>query len=180
MYGKKRNIKMNPQLKTPAKIVEPIVKKQHRFKSNGLGKYKFPIYDEVPAGNYFSKVKAVNQTTTKSGKEAVEVFYEIKDGATCYKIANGILPDDAENKSYYIKQVYPEGTTYHERFVDSMAEALSKDDFDYGETVGITEYNTLSYDKSDIGGFSDRSPFEWDDFIIQETEDEDYILDDLD
>lgn len=177
MYGIKRNVKIGNKVVGAANKVEPIVKKNSRkLKSNGYGKYKFPIYDDVPAGNYFSEVKAANPTITKSGKEAVEVFYEIKDGTTCYKIANGILPEDAENKPYYIKQVYPEGSQYYDNFVDSMAEALNKDEFDYNDIVGITEYNTLSYDKGDVGGFSKRMPFNFEDFIEENQEDEeDYV-----
>ena len=164
----KRNIKIGGKVKGPTKIVEPLVRRNpRRFKSQGLGKYKFPIYDDIPAGDYYSKITSIKETITKSGKEAVEVFYEIKDGTTCYKIANGILPEDAENKPYYIKQVYPEGTQYYDDFVDSMAEALEKEDFEIDEVIGVTEYNTLSYDKGDIGGFSRRCPCEWEDLIVE-------------
>lgn len=186
MYGIKRNIKMNPQVvkhisKDDMSSIVITGKKARNFKSNGLSKYKYPVYDEVPAGDYFSKITSAKFTQTQKGKDAVEVLYEIKDGITCYKIANGKLPLDAENKPYYIKQLYPEDTQYYDSFVDSMSEALNVDDFDIEDIIGTTEYVHLSYDKSNIGGYSDRMPFEWEDFIVQTIEDDDdYIADNID
>ena len=173
MYGIKRNVKMNPIVKKENKINPIVTKNPHRLKSNGFSKYKFPVYEEVPSAKYFSKITDAKYTVTKSGKDAVEILYEIKDGVTCYKIANGILPDDTQNNPYYIKQVYPEGSQYYNNFVDSMAEALDKNDFELDEVIGVTEYTTLSYDKSDIGGFSERVPFEWDDFIVLTSQNDD-------
>ena len=137
------------------------------FKSNGYGKYKFPTYDEVPAGHYFSKIIAVKETITKTGKNAIEVYYKIKNFSTCYQVVNGILPPTTDIPKYYIKQVYPKDTTYYAMFVDSMAEALDIGDgeFTLNDIIGVTEYVNLSYDKYDIGGFSERIPFEVEDFI---------------
>ena len=175
MYDIERKISMNTNVVKSREKVEPIVKKPPRnFKSKGLGKYKYPNCYEIPAGKYFSKITDVRFSKTQTGKDAVEVFYEIKDGKTCYEIANGIIPNDTENKPYYIKQKYIEGTKYHDEFTDSMAEALEEYTFKVDKVIGVTEFITLSYDKSDIGGFSDRTPLEWDDFIIsnQDIQDE--------
>ena len=48
-----------------------------KLKANGLGKYKYPTYDEVPSGWYVSEIMDVKETTTKSGKPTIEVFYKI-------------------------------------------------------------------------------------------------------
>lgn len=132
--------------------------------SNGYSKYRFPVYDEVPSGQYFSKVKSAEYTTTKAGKPAIEVRYIMKDFNTCYKIYKGFVPENEKNPPFYIKQRYPQNTQYYEAFVDSMSEALEKESFALNEVIGVTEYVVLSYDKSDIGGFSERYPFDEEDF----------------
>lgn len=172
MYGIERKISMNTNVVKSREKVEPIVKNNpHIFKSNGLGKYKYPNCYEIPAGKYFSKVTNVKFSQTRTGEEAIDVYYEIRDGKTCYDIANGIIPADTKNDPYYIKQKYPETSKYYDMFVDSMSEALEKEEFEYEEVIGVTEFVKLEYDKSDIGGFTERTPLEWDDFIIQ-TKDE--------
>lgn len=173
MYGIKRNIKMKTQVKKSVnKSVDTANNRGHIVKSKGLGKYKFPICDEVPSGNYFSKITGIKTTTTRAGKPTLEVLYEIKDGIICYKIANGLLPQDAENKPYFIKQSYPEDTQYYDEVIDALSEALGVDTFEIGEAVGVTEYVALSYDKSVIGGFSKRTPCDWEDFIEQNPSDD--------
>lgn len=173
----KRNIKMNPQVRKSIEKTKPIINQtSSKLKRNGYGKYKFPIYDEIPSANYFSKVTDIRNTTTKAGKEAIEVFYKIKDGITCYKIANGILPEDTKNESYYIKQVYPKDSQYYEDFVNAMCEALDVDECDYEDIIGVTEYISIYYDKSDIGGIKERIPYVWEDFI--KPKDDDEMIDD--
>ena len=142
--------------------------------STGKSKYVFPTYPDIQSGYYFSKIDEAKPTKTKSGDDAIEVFYEIKNGVTCYQIANGMLPKDTEIETYYIKQVYPTGTQYYEQLVDSMAEALGNRKFYVEDIIGVTEYVSLSYNNSNIGGFNERYPFEMEDFIQQDIEQTDY------
>lgn len=137
------------------------------LKSNGLGKYKYPIYDEVPSNNYFSKIKKVENVILKSGKKALRVYYILKDFIKCHQVVNELVPADTYIEKYYIKQDYPEGTEYYETFLDSMDEALNKGGIGFSkeEIIGVTEYVTLAYGYCDIGGFTRRRPFVYEDFI---------------
>ena len=169
-----RNIKRTSQAKN---TTLNIANTPRMLKSTGLSKYKFPMCDEVPPGNYFSKVTSAKYTITSSGKDAVEVLYELKDGITCYNIANGKLPKNTKIKSFYIKQTYPLGTQFCDAFIDSMAEALGVEEFEPQKTIGVTEYVALAYDKNDIGGFIDRSPFEFEDFVQVNSDDNNDVVD---
>ncbi len=172
MYGIKRNIKKKKQNKTELEPKTKINNKnENRLRSTGYSKYKFPFYDEIPAGNYFSEIKYARFMTTSTGKTALEVGYKFMDAIMCYKKVNGKLPKDTKIDSYYIKQVYPENSLFYEAFVDSMADALDADNFEIDDVIGITEYISLAYDKSDIGGFKQRMPFDIEDFIEGEQDD---------
>ncbi len=155
------HIKRNIKKRNPAEVIS----QPRRITSNNQGKYKYPIIDEVPPGHYFSKIDGAAFTITSKGKDAVEVLYELKDYTTCYKIATGMLPEDTEISSYYIKQTYPEKTQYYDTFADSMAEALGAKEFLPEEVINITEYVTLAYDKSTIGGFTKRFYLTWEEFV---------------
>lgn len=132
--------------------------------SKGYGKYKFPVCDEVPSGKYFSEVTSAEYITTNAGKPAIEVRYILKDFVTCYKIYNELVPKNEKNPHFYIKQRYPENSQYYDAFVDSMSESLEKENFTLDDVIGVTECVKLSYDKSDLGGFSERFPFDEEDF----------------
>ncbi len=161
MYGIKRNVKVRNLNNNNS-----VVKSSPRIlKNNGLGKYKYPKCDEVPAGKYFSKITAIREKTSWAGYPGIEVFYELIDGELCYKIATGMLPEDAEKNPYYVIQFYQENTLYYDAFIDAMSEALGVKSFPIGKVVGVTEWITLSYGKSDIGGFSSRTPCEWEELM---------------
>ena len=68
--------------------------------SKGYGKYRFPVYDEVLSGKYFSKVTSAEHITTKAGKPAIEVRYIMKDFVTCYKIYNRLVPANEKNPPF--------------------------------------------------------------------------------
>lgn len=179
MYGIKRNIKMNPQVKKPVikqNISSPIIvgKSERKFKCSRYGKYKYPMYNEIPDGQYFSKVVKVKDTTTKTGKPAIEVFYDIRDAGVCYKIANGWMGDNGTDGIYHIRQKYPEDSSYYEEFVDSMAKALNNYDydFDYDETIGVTEHITFNY-YGNYGSFAERMPFKFDEYKDPRLEEKD-------
>lgn len=155
------HIQRNFKKRNPAEVKS----QPRRLISSGRGKYKYPVIDEVPAGYYFSKIDGATFTTTSKGKDAIEVLYELKDYTTCYKIATGMLPKDTEIKTYYIKQTYPEETQYYYAFTDSMADALEGKDFLPEDVIGVTEYVTLAYDKSPIGGFTKRLYLTWEEFV---------------
>ncbi len=146
-----------------------------KLRSTGRGKYVFPKYPYIPAGKYFSKITDARRIITQSNRDAIEVFYEIKNATICYQIANGILPEDTEIETYYIKQVYPIGTQYYEDFIDSVDEFLEigGDMFGLEDAIGVTELVSLAYSNSNVGGFHGRCPFEMDDFIRQDIEDTD-------
>lgn len=168
MYGIKRNVKIGNKVVSVQNKVEPIVAKElRRLKSNGLGKYKFPTYDEVPSGTYYSKIVKVQDSNTRAGIYAIEVMYEIRDAIICYKIANKMMVDDGKSGIYYIRQKYPEDTVYYNQFVDAMYKALDKEDeeINFCELEGVTEQIKLSYDKSNYGGYSERTPIEFIDYI---------------
>ena len=98
----------------------------------------------------------------------------MKDGITSWKIANGFLPPDTINKSFYVKQIYPVGTSYYEDFVDSMSESLGYydgEEFTLEEIIGRTEYVNIAYDSynSDLGGIKGRCPMSWKEFIQLNT-----------
>ncbi len=149
-----------------SKIVEPILNKTpKKFKSNGYGKYEYPIYGKVPWGEYFSKIVRVKDTTTKAGEPAIEVFYDIRDFGVCYKIANRWINDNETDGFYYIKQKYKIDSKAYEKFVDLMAQILKKGDseFEYEEIIGITEHIKLDYNSKNYGEFIERTPFDfWD------------------
>lgn len=137
-----------------------------KLKSNGWGKYKYPIYGEVPPGWYVSEIMDYNETTTKSGKPTIEVYYKIEPQAQYYNRVNGLSKENDKIDNYYIKQSYPEGTQFRDEFVDSMCDALGKDEFELEEIIGITERVSLSYkDYSNFGGFGQRDYVEEEDYI---------------
>ena len=180
----KRNIK-----KTASSQTEPTAEMPNLFRSEGLSKYKFPTYDEVPAGYYFSKIEKVKPVTTKAGKPAYEVCYILRDGVTCYNIIKGNRPVDTEIKTYYIKQSYPTESQFFYDFIDAMAVALDigNKEFFIDDIVGVEEYVTLGYGRSDIGGFTKREPFEFEAYLQEaneaeydETDVDDDYLDDID
>lgn len=176
VFGVKRNIK-----KTASSQTEPIAEMPNLFRSEGLSRYKYPNYDEVPAGYYFSKIEKVKPVTTKAGKPAYEVYYLLREGVTCYNIIKGNLPVDTDIKTYYIKQSYPMDTQYFFDFIDAMAVALDigNKEFFIDDIVGVEEYVTLEYGRSDIGGFTKREPFEFEAYL-QEANEAEYVETDVD
>ena len=164
----KRNIKKFNNSNTAATTATAVIPAPQTIKSSGLGRYKLPTCDEVPAGPYFSEVVSARFKTTNSGKSAIEVMYDIKNGYTCKKIAIGKLPPNTPNE-YHIKQIYPDGTPYYEDFVDSMTEALGLKygtAFTLDDIKGVTEFIKISYNSySDLGGIEERCPLSWDEFM---------------
>ena len=182
--GVKRNIKKISTLQT-----EPTAEITNLFRSEGLSRYKYPTCDAVPAGYYFSKIEKVNPVTTKAGKPAYEVYYLLREGVTCYNIIKGNRPVDTEIKTYYIKQSYPTESQFFFDFIDAMAVALDigNKEFFIDDIVGVEEYVTLEYGRSDIGGFTKREPFEFEAYLQEaneveydETDVDDDYLDDID
>lgn len=170
MYGIKRNIKINPQVVKPVgknsmSNVNIVGKSPRKFKNSGYGKYKYPKNNEIPDGQYFSKVVRVRDTSTNSGKPAIEVFYDIRDAVVCYKIANGWIADNGMDGIYHIRQKYAEDSSYYEDFVDSMAKALNNYDydFDYEDVVGVTEHITFNY-YGNFGSYAARMPFKFSEY----------------
>ncbi len=173
MNGKTLGIKRNVRKLNPSKAAGNSAQK--KLMSTGLGKYKFPVYDEVPSDKYFSEIVRAHCVDYKD-TTAIEVFYKIRNVVACYKIANRIPVSDKEDKTYFIKQIYPETSPRYLPFIDAMGSALDLDigeTFDVEDLKGITEYVILAYeDYSPIGGFKDRIPFTMDDFIKVEEDDD--------
>ena len=172
--GKIHNLKRNMKKKTYPITTKPSngidIQKHMQYgtsnsiTSQGLGIYKYPSYDIIKAGNYFSVIDNVKKTKTKSGEKAIEVFYAIKPYDTCYKIATSQISKKDTNDTYYIRQKYPIDSEHYQCLVDSMAEALCRDHFKLHDIIGVTEFIKLSYEYSDIGGFAKRDYLTWEEF----------------
>ncbi len=137
-----------------------------KLKANGLGKYRYPIYGDIPGGWYVSKITDAKMGTTRKGKSSIEVYYEIEPVSQCYKRMNDLLKDNYKDERYYIKQSYPEDTQFYDDFADAMADALGKDAFDLSETIGVTEQIQLTYNNyNNFGGIDGREPIKYEDYI---------------
>lgn len=129
-----------------------------RTKGNNMSeRYKFPIVGEVPPGEYISEIVKAFDTTTKSGKPALEVHYTIKCADTG-DTTNEQSRDNVKSTTYRIKQVYPVGTSFLDDLANSVTEALGVEEVDSQDIAGVTERITLSYGDSSFGGFSSRCP----------------------
>lgn len=186
MYGIKRNIKRTPQVKKSAKTVEPMVNREpHQIKNNnqsfvlkskGFSKYKFPNFDDVPAGYYISRVMEIHHSKTAKGEPAIEIFYKLEPAWQCQKRINKKLPPDYDEKFYYIKQKHAEDKDPYNDFVDAMSLALYGvvgKKFDISEAIGVEEYVGLSYQGNNtIGGFDMRKPIFFEDIVecIEDSE----------
>ena len=124
--------------------------------SKDLKKYVIPRKCMIPSGKYVSVVMYAYLTLTNSGKDAIAVYYKIRQAPP--------QPDSNKNKkfsrkTYYIRQLYPDGTKSFNEFLNSMDEALGTKSYTLKDTVGVTEYVTLSYyRKNSIGRYSKRTP----------------------
>jgi len=168
------------KIKRNIKRINTIIKNDSnqstKLRSTGRGKYVFPFCDEIPPDIYFSEIKDARNTLTKSGKDAVEVFYVMRNASICSQVVNGINPNEEKKKLYYVRQIYPIDTEYYEHFEDAMSDALQLDGeaFDLNDIIGVTELVSLSYKFSQsIGGFDDRKPWTVDDFAISKEYEED-------
>ena len=166
MYGIQRNIKRNQIVKKSAGVSSLAItgKSPHKFKSNGYGKFKYPTYEEVPSGEYFSKIVAAEDSITSNGKYAIELLYEIISLQECYKIVNGLMSEKDTDAVIYIRIKLSESNPYYQIFIDSMSRALDKGDeeFEVKDLKGITEHITLAYN-GDYANYIERFPykFEW-------------------
>ena len=127
------------------------------YHSSGMSKYVFPYETSIRAGKYISIVEDAKETTTSRGKDGIIVYYKIRDAIDLYNRINEKVPEGTPIKTYYIKQIYPEGTGFYDAFLDSMAEALDTESVNLNDVVGVIEYVTLSYKSKDsMGGYSKR------------------------
>lgn len=186
MLSKKRKIKMNPRISKGSKTVTPVITKSpHKFKSYGYGKYHYPTYEQVPSGEYFSKIIHAEDSHTYTGKYAIEILYEIRALPVCYKIANGLMKDDGSEGIHFIKLKLSEASPYFQAFIDSMSEALKCGDegFELSDIKGITEHVKLAYN-GNYADYIERFHYEFEDYIdpklLNENNDEEYDIDYLD
>ncbi|MBQ4528303.1 MAG: hypothetical protein II998_09540 [Clostridia bacterium] len=122
--------------------------------------FNLPYPNQVPAGDYISRVVSAKETITKSGNDAIEVCYEIKEASICEKILNGKLSSNTNIPTYNIRQIYPLGTSFFDNYCEAMAEAVGIDEMDLDDTIGVTEHVTLDYGNATIGGYIGRHPLE--------------------
>lgn len=158
-----RNIKkVNANKRSMSKI------HSNSIKSNGWGKFKFPIQDEVPEDRYVSRIMNVQETVTRKGEQAIAVFYKLESVVQCYKRVRNLLPDDYKKTYYHIKQVYPKEGQFFEDFSDAMSLELfgiEGCEFNIEDIIGIEEIIELSYTAySKIGGISKRNPVNYEAF----------------
>ena len=146
----------------------PQVKSSHS-KKLGYGKYVLPYDENIPAGMYYSKVVHIEETTTRAGKLAKVIFYNISVFSEVYQKINGLMPDDKPLKILFIKQVYPIDSDPYRVFLESMYNALEidyEDDVEETEFIGITEVISIGYtSKTGVGGINKRNPWCAEDFI---------------
>lgn len=131
------------------------------------GNFKYPRYDEVPSGRYYSTIKAVDESKTSAGAPAFEIRYELVEEGVCYKIAIGELPEDTMQGTHHIIQKYPKTSQAYKDLIASLDIVFDGDEYDMEDIVNIGEFVTLAYDckYSDIGGFSKRYPISWQEFL---------------
>lgn len=136
---------------------EPIM-----LQSDGLGKYTFPVEEDVPTGYYISKIVSAESCLTRSGDQAIEVFYEIEPFRQYINRVKGLAEENFCDIHHYIKQKYPLNREHFKRFVDAMARALDKDigvGFLAEKVVGVEEYIHIEYpDGQHFGCITDRAP----------------------
>lgn len=172
MYGIKRQVKKTHSTSNNNSV---------GFKSSGKGIYKYPNYDDIPAGKYIARIVDMEDTITSKGKKAINVYYYIEELFQCSRRCKNNLPKNYVEKSYYIKQTYVCGTTYCEDFLDSVSMDL------YGETGKVIKRKdvnkcelivTLSYiGNNTIGGISNYQLIDYNDFLDNASEQRtDYIL----
>ena len=134
----------------------------------GYGGYMLPQYDNVPAGDYYSRITNVERITSK-GKPGISVCYKMMKFQDAYQKVNNIYKSNQDPKIYKIKQIYPFDSQAYDRFLEAMYEALEldyKEDIALEDIIGITEVIGISYSKhSDIGGISTRRPWDEESFV---------------
>lgn len=162
MYSK-RNIKKKCENKSEAKVPE----QSNVQKVIIFGKYTYPTYDRVPAGYYHSTVVSAREAKTYRGEDALEIVYVIISQPVCYKIAIGELPEDTSEGTYYIKQKYPLNSDAYEALEASIYEKFGHTNYTPTDLIDLQESVTLSYSSraSEYGGFSQRTLYDWDDYL---------------
>ena len=166
-----RNIKKLTPKTTQTNYATPPGDKKHR-----LGKYRFPMIDEVPSGYYMSRIMHARNVRTKSGKDAVELFYKMLPLNYCYQIVNNIIPEDPKIKPFFVRQRYPKDSMYYEEFEYAMFEALDADadyELDLNDIIGLEERINLTYaSDTAFGGIKDRVVCSMDDLVNEQDEEE--------
>lgn len=177
MYNIKRNIKRcSKNNKTVNRTNSFNNQSSSKFKSNGLGKYKFPNCYEIPAGYYVAKIKEITSVKTAKNKDAKDVYFIIEDVYQCRDRIRKTLPCDYECKTYYIKQRYTLESQYYESFKDAMSYILHGES---GRTIDIKDIRSLEFlislsyvGKNEIGGIEEYSPINYD-YFYDNTDEED-------
>lgn len=155
------------------------------LESDGLGSFRFPFIDDVPAGYYVSYIVNAEKTVTRSGEDTILVYYEIEPYSQCKARMNNRLPKYHQEEYYYIIQSYPYGTPFIRGFKDAMSTALFGDTrgkFTQDDVVGVEEVVNLTYaNVKSMGGFSSRRPLDPQELIdkpkeeVEEIECEEYV-----
>ncbi len=145
-------------------------------KALGLGKYKLPMIDEVPAGEYYSVIKRVENSKTSAGKNSITVYYSIATIGDVYKKVHKLLPKGKSINIKYIYQKYPTDSVFYDRFVDAMYSYYDlgeKSELDIEDIIGTPEIISISYTNVNaIGGISERFYCHPDFFDDQDDEEE--------
>lgn len=138
-------------------------------KKLGFSKYVLPKVDIIPGGNYYAMIDRAEKSLTWKKEEAITVYYRISPCPEVYKKVNNLLPKGTKITIYYIRQVYPIGSSYYDTFITAMYNELGKsydEDIELDEIIGLTELIILSYEKlNGIGGISQRCYYTDEDFI---------------
>ena len=90
----------------------------------GYGGYMLPQYDNVPAGDYYSRITNVERITSK-GKPGISVCYKMIKFEDGYQKANNIYKSNQDPTIYKIRQIYPFDSQAYDRFLEAMYEDLN-------------------------------------------------------
>ena len=120
--------------------------------------FYYPREEEVPEGNYFSKVYDAYFGYDKDNREVIYMCYILKSDVECWKKENGMISE--EPQEYYVRQKYVIDTEPYHRMIESVSASLGLmygEEFDIEDMIGATERVCLTYSgQISIGGFEKR------------------------
>ena len=127
-------------------------------------RYDYPRLGKVPAAVFYSKI-ADMRVREKNGEAILDVYYDIED---CY------------GQLFYIVQSYWADSQHYQRFAAALAAAGVPDDATADAGIGVTEMIRIDYvsKKTNVGSIVERKPYTVPPAADDDTEFDDFCLDD--